>query len=121
MRTKNAPCSCGLSDTSVSPRTVERSDRGSRWIRGLLARPPEGTRIAAALSTVSIDDRHAAAGGHTVTSVGLAPASSATTLAQENAQVSVESFTLGVDFAVLIASTVILIVIAARLYPRLAQ
>ena len=32
-----------------------------------------------------------------------------------------ESFPLGVDFAVLIASTVILIVIAARLYPRLAQ
>jgi len=36
-------------------------------------------------------------------------------------QGSVESFPLGLDFAVLIASTVILIVIAARLYPRLAQ
>ena len=32
-----------------------------------------------------------------------------------------ESFPLPLDFAVLIASTVILIVIAARLYPRLAQ
>jgi hypothetical protein len=32
-----------------------------------------------------------------------------------------ESFPLALDFAVLIASTVILIVIAARLYPRLAQ
>jgi ABC-2 type transport system permease protein len=36
-------------------------------------------------------------------------------------QGAVESFPLGMDFAVLIASTVILIVIAARLYPRLAQ
>jgi ABC-2 type transport system permease protein len=36
-------------------------------------------------------------------------------------QGSVESFPLALDFAVLIASTVILIVIAARLYPRLAQ
>jgi len=36
-------------------------------------------------------------------------------------QGSVQSFPLGLDFAVLIASTVILIVIAARLYPRLAQ
>ena len=36
-------------------------------------------------------------------------------------QGSVESFPLGLDFAVLIVSTVILIVIAARLYPRLAQ
>ncbi len=36
-------------------------------------------------------------------------------------QGSVESFPLALDFAVLMASTVILIVIAARLYPRLAQ
>jgi ABC-2 type transport system permease protein len=36
-------------------------------------------------------------------------------------QGSVESFPLALDFAVLIVSTVVLIVIAARLYPRLAQ
>ncbi len=36
-------------------------------------------------------------------------------------QGSVQSFPLGLDFAVLIAATVVLIVIAARLYPRLAQ
>jgi ABC-2 type transport system permease protein len=36
-------------------------------------------------------------------------------------QGSVESFPLAMDFTVLIASTVILIAIAARLYPRLAQ
>jgi ABC-2 type transport system permease protein len=36
-------------------------------------------------------------------------------------QGSVESFPLALDFSVLIASTVILIAIAARLYPRLAQ
>ena len=38
--------SCGLSDTSVSPRTVERSDRVSRCFRGLLARRAEGTTYA---------------------------------------------------------------------------
>jgi len=36
-------------------------------------------------------------------------------------QGATESFPLGLDFAVLSATTVILIVIAARLYPRLAQ
>ncbi len=36
-------------------------------------------------------------------------------------QGAVESFPLALDFAVLIGSTVVLIVIAARLYPRLAQ
>jgi hypothetical protein len=36
-------------------------------------------------------------------------------------QGAVETFPLALDFAVLIGSTVVLIVIAARLYPRLAQ
>jgi ABC-2 type transport system permease protein len=36
-------------------------------------------------------------------------------------QGSTESFPLPLDFAVLIASTIVLIAIAARLYPRLAQ
>ena len=36
-------------------------------------------------------------------------------------QGATESFPLALDFAVLIGSTVVLIAIAARLYPRLAQ